>query len=236
MTNINAWCLSFILAFTISSPAVAQPSAWSDWRHGVSGHTQALSAAERADDPLVVYFHVDWCPWCRKLNERFLRNGPVRDVLSSMQRVEINPEKGRSEEALFRKYSGKGYPSFYVLVPGSGERPVKLSPFRKSGEQSVSEFSSRIEAAVTGHYDRWAHRLQQGGDHARSLAVLERSLAFNPRNAYAHYLRGLIHHKDGHEQRNMDYLRMAKASYERALALDPGHSGSRKGLEALRKL
>jgi tetratricopeptide (TPR) repeat protein len=236
MRNIHAWYLAFILAFALSSPAVAQPSTWSDWRHGVSGHTQALSAAERSDDPLVVYFHVDWCPWCRKLNERFLRNGQVRDTLSRMQRVEINPEKGRSDEALFKKYSGKGYPSFYVLVPGSGEPPVKLSPFKKSGEQSLAEFSDRIQAAVSGHYDRWAHRLHQGGDHARSLEVLERSLAFNPRNVYAHYLQGLINHRIGHEQRDIGLMHKAKTAYERALSLDPGHAGSRKGLDALRNL
>ncbi|MCA1805460.1 MAG: hypothetical protein LC646_09035 [Xanthomonadaceae bacterium] len=142
MRNIYRYCLAFILGACLASPALGQPSAWSDWRHGAQGHTQALSSAERAMEPMVVYFHTDWCPWCRKLNERYLRHGQVRDVLSGMQKVEINPEQNSAGKALFGKYGGKGYPSFYVQIPGSGEPTMKISPFKRSGEQSLAEIQS----------------------------------------------------------------------------------------------
>ena len=236
MNKPAAYLSTCLLLAALSGSAVAQPESWPDWRHGHSGHAQALSAAERSDEPLVVYFQTDWCPWCRKLNDRYLRNGAVREMLARMQKVELNPERGHSERALFGRYGGSGFPSFYVLVPGSGERPVKLSPFRRSGEQSLDEFAGAIQTAVTTHYDRWAHRLERGGDDTRALQVLERSLSFNPHNAYAHYLQGLIHHKIGHERRDVERLRKAKAAYERALALDPGHAASRRGLDVLRNL
>ena len=236
MRNIHVRWLFLVLVFALSSPAVGQTSTWSDWRHGASGHSQAQSAAERSMEPLVVYFHVDWCPWCRKLNERYLRQGPVRDTLSRVQKVEINPEQGTAERALFNRYGGKGLPSFYVLVPGSEEAPVKISPFKRSSEQSLAEFSAAIQNTVTTHYNRWALRLERGNDRTRALEVLERSLKFDPRNAYAYYLQGLIHHKTGNEQRNMELMHKAKVAYERALALDPDHAGSRQGLDMLRNL
>ena len=96
MQRIQYWCQVLILGLVLSSPALAQPAAWSDWQHGARGHAQALSAAERAMEPLVVYFHVEWCPWCRKLNDRYLRTGDVRNTLSRMQKVEINPEQDAS--------------------------------------------------------------------------------------------------------------------------------------------
>lgn len=229
--------LAAALVLIASATAFAQPAGWSDWRHGGGGHGQAESAAERSGEPMVVYFHTDWCPWCQKLNERYLRTGPLRDVLGKMQKVELNPERDGAAKALFSRYGGGGYPAFYVLVPGSGERPVKLSPFSRSKtDQTPAEFAARIRDTATGQYNRWAQRLHRAGDTTGALEVTERSLAFNPRNAYAHYLQGLVHHQSGHERRDVAALHRAKAAYERALALDPGHGDSRKGLEALRNL
>lgn len=236
MRKVHSCHLLFLLAMALSSPALGQPATWSDWHHGVRGHTQALSSAERAMEPVVVYFHTDWCPWCRKLNERYLRHGQVWDVLSGMQKIEINPEQNSAGNALFKKYGGKGYPSFYVQIPGSGEPTMKISPFKRSGEQSLSEFSDVIRKTVTTQYNRWAHRLVQANDNVRALQVLEKSLANDPRNGYAHYMQGLLYHKEGHETRNVDLLRRAKLAYERALSIEPGHKGSQQGLEALRNL
>ncbi|MFN2348927.1 MAG: thioredoxin family protein [Thioalkalivibrio sp.] len=229
---------SLLLILVLVTPALAhaQPATWSDWRHGAAGHTLALSDAHRSEQPLVVYFHTDWCPWCRQLNDRYLRNGAVRRTLSGIQKVEINPERGNQERTLFRQYSGSAYPSFYVLVPASGETPIRLSPFRGGREESLAVFAERIDAAASQHYNRWALRLHQEGNDARSLAVLEKSLVHNPRNAYAHYLRGLIHHKACDQQRDVGLLREAKTAYERALSLDPGHQGSQRGFEGLRNL
>jgi thiol-disulfide isomerase/thioredoxin len=236
MQKIHGLHLLFILVMCLSNPAFGQPPTWSDWQHGARGHAQALSSAERAMEPMVVYFHTEWCPWCRKLNERYLRNGQVRDVLSGMQKVEINPETDSAGKALFSKYGGKGYPSFHVLVPGSGEPTKKISPFRRTSEQSLAEFSDVIRKSVTTQYNRWAHRLAQANDHARALQVLDKSLSYDPYNGYAHYMQGLIHHKQGHEQRDVELLRKAKLAYERALSIEPGHKGSQQGLDALRNL
>ncbi len=226
MRKNNSFHLFFLLAMALSSPAIAQPASWSDWHHEARGHTQALSSAVRAMEPMVVYFHTDWCPWCRKLNERYLRNGQVRDVLSGMQKIEINPEQNSAGKALFKKYGGNGYPSFYVQVPGSGEPTMKISPFKRSGEQSLAEFSDVIRKTVTTQYNRWAHRLVQANDNARALLVLEKSLVNDLQNGYAHYMQGLLYHKEGHETRNLDLPRTARLAYERALSIEPAHNGS----------
>jgi tetratricopeptide (TPR) repeat protein len=233
MNRLVAFLSACLLSLSVAGVALAQAGTFSGWQHGAAGHAQASAAAERSYQPLVVYFHTDWCPWCLKLNERYLGSGSVREILARMHKVEINPERGLSEESLFRRYGGSGFPSFFVLLPGSGERPVKLSPFRGSGEQSVNEFAETIKAAATSHYDRWALKLHRDGDDELARKVLEKSLAFNPRPAYSYYLQGTILHKTGHELRDVDLLRKARSAYERALQLDPGHQASRQGLDAL---
>lgn len=226
-------CIGFLVLLWAGA-AFGGPAGWGDWRHGSSGHALALSAAERADAPLVVYFHVDWCGWCQKLNGSYLRNGAVREVLTRVQKVEINPERGRPERGLFEEYGASGYPAFYVFVPGSGERPVRLTPFQGGREEPLAEFAERIRGAATRQYNNWARRLYQQGDEAGAGEVLQRALAFDPRNAEAHFAQGLMHHKAGNEGGDRARLRQAELSFERALALDPGHVESRRHLEVLR--
>ena len=225
-----------IALLALCGQAFAGPSSWWDWEHGAAGHRQAQEAAERSGDPLVVYFHADWCPWCKKLNERYLRSGSVESALDGMEKVEMSPEKGGSEEALFERYGATGYPSVYVLVPGSGQSPDKLSPFRGGKEQPVDDFAQSIRKAAASQYSRWAHRLEGSGNDDRAMRMLEKALALDSRNFYPHYLQGVILHKKGHQERDKATLRRAKAAYQRALELDPGHGGSRKGLKALADL
>lgn len=227
-----AWLVAF-LALAFWAEASAGPSRWSDWEHGASGYRQAQAAAELSGDPLVVYFHTDWCPWCRKLNERYLRKYSVRSALANVRKVEVNPERGAAEKALFERYGGGGYPSLYVELPGSGQRPTKLSPFSGGKEQSLTAFTKSFQTAVTYQYNRWAHQLYGVGDYVKSERMIDKALASDSRNVYSNYFKGRLLHRRGYERRDWDITRQAKAAYERALAVDPNHKPSRDGLDAL---
>jgi hypothetical protein len=49
-------------------------------------------------------------------------------------------------------------------------------------------------------------------------------------------MQGRIHHRIGHQNRDLSHLRLAKVAYQKVLAIDPTDEGSLKGLRALASL
>lgn len=115
-----------------------------DWKHGASGYHLALKEANAADKPLIVYFHTSWCGWCKKLDQNYLAAAEAEQFLRNIPKVEINPDKGKAEKALFKEFGLTGYPSFLVLHPKLRSKAVKISPFSGGRELSVKEFLDKI--------------------------------------------------------------------------------------------
>jgi len=65
------------------------------------------------------------------------------------------------------------------------------------------------------------------GDHAGALAMLDAALALDPDRAETHYQRGWVLESRG------DDLKGARASYRRALEINPAHLGAMSGLTAI---
>lgn len=84
-----------------------------------------------------VYFYTDWCPYCRRMDKELIASSEVGAYLGDIVAVRINPERGDEERALEKQFGASGYPSFFVVAPGSAE-PKKIYPYRKDGEQWVS--------------------------------------------------------------------------------------------------
>ena len=97
------------------------------WEHGASGYTLALEEANAADKPLILYFHTSWCGWCKKLDNNYLATVEAGEFLRNIPKVEINPDKGKAEKALFSQFGLTAYPSFLV-IPKRSSKPVKVSP------------------------------------------------------------------------------------------------------------
>jgi thiol-disulfide isomerase/thioredoxin len=125
-----------------------------DWEHGASGHSNALSWAEDEGLPLIVYFHTDWCGWCKKMDAEYLSTAQMKGFLDGIPKVEINPDKGPAEKALAeKKYGVTGYPYFVVYLPGYESKPYRLHPFRRNGHLSVDQFIQSIEERIAYEYD-----------------------------------------------------------------------------------
>lgn len=125
-----------------------------DWEHGAAGHSNALSWAEEEGLPLIVYFHTDWCGWCRKMDAEYLATVEMKTFLDGIPKVEINPDRGAAEKTLAeKKYGVTGYPYFLVYLPAFDSEPYRLHPFRRNGHLSVDQFIQTIEETIQYEYD-----------------------------------------------------------------------------------
>jgi thiol:disulfide interchange protein len=99
------------------------------WYEDAGGYAEAARRHEAEDVPMLVYFHVDWCPYCRAFDQ-LLEDSEMRRGLVSALKVRVNPEHGPAEQALFeQRFGAKGYPAIYwVPVDGAPRRISAAGP------------------------------------------------------------------------------------------------------------
>lgn len=114
---------------------------------GINEIDEEFEKSKNDKRPLIIYFHVDWCGYCRKFNKEFLNDDKVYGYLSQFRMVQINPEDGVRERAVFKQYGGTGYPTFLITYPHNGNKK-NIQPFRGGKVQSTDKFISRLQAAI----------------------------------------------------------------------------------------
>ena len=138
---------TFMSILCASSFSSAADEAY-DWFEDADGYEEVLALAEEEKKPLIVYFHVEWCGYCKHLNEEFLDDYIVDAFLESYLRVKINPDNGEEETAITQKHRVNGYPTFLVTHP-STKKVRRVHPFREGGEiWSIDRFMDEIEKAA----------------------------------------------------------------------------------------
>jgi len=114
----------------------------------IDNYNDAFRKTKSDKKPLIMYFHVDWCKYCKKLNETFLNNEDVYKYISNFEMVQINPEHGDKQKRLANKYGVKGYPTFLVTYPHNNKK-IKIHPFRKGGiVWTIDKFIKKIKHAI----------------------------------------------------------------------------------------
>ncbi|MBN2011617.1 thioredoxin family protein, partial [candidate division KSB1 bacterium] len=129
------------------------------WFHGTSGYNSAYKLAFQKNEPMIVYFHTDWCGWCKKLNTQYLEINSVKTFLNNIVKAEINPDISSADKATSNSYSVKGYPTFLVVMPNINEPPISVYPFLKSGQLTPAAFVEQIKQAIAQFYNRHAYQL-----------------------------------------------------------------------------
>jgi thiol-disulfide isomerase/thioredoxin len=107
------------------------------------GYEEALRLQPSSGKPIALYFYVDWCGYCARLEQGILSNQEVKRYLESILYVSINPDHGKAEEALFESFQGRGFPTFLILTKDRSAREISTSG-------SPSDFIQACKKAAQG--------------------------------------------------------------------------------------
>jgi thiol-disulfide isomerase/thioredoxin len=205
----------------------------SGWEEGANAHRRVVANAVESEEPVVVYFQTDWCPWCRRLNDSYLRQDEVRHSLEQVRKIAVNPENGAEEKALLQRYGATGFPAFYVFVPAFEGRPRRLTPFRKDDADTPAQFAEKIREAIAHEYDAHGYDLSTRGQDKQAIAYFEKALGYDPDNAYACHSLAVTYQRLAAQTHDAGLLARAKEYYHRALAIDPTDGASQRALADL---
>ncbi len=114
--------------------------AFGSWFHGASGYTAAVSEHQRTKQPVLVYFHTEWCGYCKKLDAAIFSQPQFLQNATDIIKVSINPDTGQAERGITDQWQVQGYPTLFVV--GNWGRPAL--PFEDYTDVSVDEFIARV--------------------------------------------------------------------------------------------
>jgi thioredoxin-like negative regulator of GroEL len=183
--------------FTPSRPLLPR-----DWAGGADGFADAGRQQRLTHAPRLVYFRTDWCPYCRRLDERLINTVELEYKLSDeVIKVRVNPEDGAAERALADRLGVHGYPT--VLLIFESEPARRISPYEsKNVLLTPTAFLQKIGERV----DEWVERRLNGaraqiagGDFARAVEELDALLAVRPDDPRLYLERGRGRVRQGDE-------------------------------------
>ena len=143
------------LAWTIRSGSKArrQAAVWapaqamSGWHEGAAGYAQAIEEQRRTNRPIFVYLHVDWCPYCRRMDQDTIDSPVLRQFLAGSIAVGVNPERAPADAELAGRLGGRGYPRAF-LVAYAGAAPVPIPTVARQGDEALEPLVRKFMAAV----------------------------------------------------------------------------------------
>ena len=130
---IAAW---FGWRFVSGKSAAAGP-----WYQGASGYEQAVAEQKSSGKPILLYFHTEWCGYCKRLEHDVFSTSTFGQKYSSVLKVKVNPETGSAERSLAERYGIHGYPTVFVVTAGAANGPIV-------GFSDADGFYARLQQAV----------------------------------------------------------------------------------------
>lgn len=111
------------------------------WYHGASGYDRAITEQKASGKPILLYFHTEWCGWCKKLDRDVFASSAFDSRFGSALKVKVNPDDSRTERELASRYSVRGFPTVYVVAAGEARQPVV-------GYLPADEYLAALQAAA----------------------------------------------------------------------------------------
>lgn len=129
--------ISIIILFVWLVLAVKyELDAFKGWFNNSKGYSEALFDHKKSGKSMIVYFYTDWCPHCRKFNDKVLKKSEIINFLNDKIKVQINPEIGEEEDKISQKYGVYGFPSFFVVM----DNETNIQRINVSGNMSANDF------------------------------------------------------------------------------------------------
>ena len=192
----------------------------STWFEGAEGLGRARKEQEYANVPMIIYFRVNWCPYCQRMDQDIINSSSVSQFLTNVVKVRISPESSPDDAEFARSMGVKGYPSVFV-VPRPGSTPEKIQSLSRNANEPIELSAEKfISSAKQAGIRQAQNQVVDGfdklkrGDTAGARAELDRAIEMNPRNADAYFWRGEADAKTGE-------LGKAVGNFKRALELEP---------------
>lgn len=115
-----------------------------DWK----GYLQGLEVAKDAKKPVFLYFHAEWCTYCKKLKQTTFKNSAVLEYLkNNFISIKVDTDKKRE---LAKQWNVKGLPTLWFLesdnskissIPGYVDEKHFLSILKYIHTKSYDEMS-----------------------------------------------------------------------------------------------
>ena len=119
-------------------------SSLDDWDKDFQGYVKNTRAQIESGKPIALFFYTDWCPNCKKLREDILASTEVRQFMSDLHPIKINPEHGLLEDQLAKEFGIVGYPSFFIINANTDE----AIPIRRTSNITPDQFITQIKQAI----------------------------------------------------------------------------------------
>lgn len=112
------------------------------WLKDSSGYARAIEVGAKENLPVLIYGYTDWCGFCKKLEKTYFNDDRMKETLARFIKVKINPEHSRSDNELFTRLGGTGYPTLFIQHPN--RPPQRISdPFVKQKNGQWGEVSPK---------------------------------------------------------------------------------------------
>jgi tetratricopeptide (TPR) repeat protein len=187
------------------APALPAPrlSVSASWYEGAEGHRRALDEQARTRAPMLVYFRVDWCPYCRRVDQEVLPAPAVNRFLEGVVKVRINPETSPPDRSLTESYGVSRYPSLFVIAAPAG-KPEKVPHFSRAGSENIDVTAEKfVKACEEVGLGQARQLVRDGADKARAgnfagaRADLDRAIELDQGSAEAFFWRGYAESRAG---------------------------------------
>lgn len=119
-----------------------------EWFNNSQGYDEALAQFESDENiqPMLVYFHAPWCPYCKRFNANLLTTPEVSEHLKPYLKVKVYPEENHPEDAdLMNEFGATGFPTLFVRHPGD-ENFTRVDVYNPRTQElySPEEFISHL--------------------------------------------------------------------------------------------
>jgi thiol:disulfide interchange protein len=108
----------------LSGRPAAVAALGSGWYEGAGGYDQAVADQRSSGKPVLVYFHTNWCGYCKRLDRDVFSTPAFGQRYGSILKVKINPDNSSAEKSLAQRYNLRGFPTVVVLASSRTSDPI----------------------------------------------------------------------------------------------------------------